>query len=259
MRKLLIVVLVLAFASPVDAARRWFVQTSDNKIVSFTDDDNAPTPAGTIAVADAVIRTEDPPGATGDITPLGTWDGTTYTPPSGPGLFIPYDTSTESGALKAASLTLHLQLVAWAEALAEVQAFWPQAAVHLGHNLLAYGHRGIRGVVMSDEWTHAQKLTFLEQMAFGAADVTNPGEYFELIEETGIGGQDGVPEPTAQDDPRVLWVNPDTGLRVNLAQWFSGAIEAEGPGVGDTVLSRMAAETTSLTDYIGGAWIEDIP
>ena len=94
MRKLLIVVLVLAFASPVEAARRWFVQTSDNKIVSFTDDDNAPTPAGTIAVADAVIRTEDPPGATGDITPLGTWDGSTYTAPSGGGIVVPYDPTT---------------------------------------------------------------------------------------------------------------------------------------------------------------------
>ena len=98
MRKLLIVVLVLAFASPVDAARRWFVQTSDNKIISFTDDDNAPTPAGTIAVADAVIRTEDPPGATGDITPLGTWDGSTYTAPSGGGIVVPYDPTTDSGA-----------------------------------------------------------------------------------------------------------------------------------------------------------------
>ena len=70
MRKLLIVVLVLAFASPVEAARRWFVQTSDNKIVSFTDDDNAPTPAGTIAVADAVIRTEDPPARPATLLPL---------------------------------------------------------------------------------------------------------------------------------------------------------------------------------------------
>ena len=61
MRKLLIAVLLLAFVSSVEAARRWFVQTSDNKIISFTEDDNAPTPAGTIAVADAVIRTEDLP------------------------------------------------------------------------------------------------------------------------------------------------------------------------------------------------------
>ena len=100
MRKLLIVALLLAFVSHSEAARRWFVQTSDNKIVSFTDDDNAPTPAGTTAVADAVIRTADPPGATGDITPLGTWDGTTYTPPSGGGIVVPYDSTTDSGAVK---------------------------------------------------------------------------------------------------------------------------------------------------------------
>ena len=91
-KKLLLAVLLLALVAPVEAARRWFVQTSDNKIISFTDDDNAPTPDGTIAVADAVIRTEDPPGATGDITPLGTWDGMTYTAPSGGGINAPFPT-----------------------------------------------------------------------------------------------------------------------------------------------------------------------
>ena len=128
MRKLLIVALLLAFASNVEAARRWFVQTSDNKIISFTDDDNAPTPAGTIAVADAVIRTEDPPGATGEITPLGTWDGMTYTPPSGGGIVEHFDPTTDSGAVKS---SCDAMLDVFDAALAFIQenrAVWPDAA-----------------------------------------------------------------------------------------------------------------------------------
>ena len=237
-------------------ARRWFVQTSDDKIVGVTDNDDAEAIDGTTAVTDATIRAADPPGADGRIQAGGTWDGTTYTAPVDAGVLVPYDTDTESGALKTASATLHAQLVAWSDALGEVASFWPQDAVHLGHNLLAFGHRGTRGVVLSTEWTHAQKLTFLGQMALGASDVTTPGEYFELIEETGIGSS-GVPEPTTLDDKRVLWVNPDSGARVNLAKWVSDAVEAELNGV--TVRSRMADETTALTDYIGGAWIEEIP
>ena len=99
-KKLLLAALLMTLVAPVEAARRWFVQTSDGKIVSFTDDDNAPTPAGTTAVTDATIRAADPPGATGDITPLGTWNAAaaTYTAPSGGGIVVPYDPTTDTGA-----------------------------------------------------------------------------------------------------------------------------------------------------------------
>ena len=49
----------------------------------------------------------------------------------------------------------------------------------------------------------------------------------------------------------MLWVNPDTGFRVNLHEWVSQAVDTGTP----TVLSRMAPETVDLTDYIGGAWV----
>ena len=82
--------------------------------------------------------------------------------------------------------------------------------------VLAYGHRGVRAVVMSSSWTVAQKLTFMEQMALGPADVKTPAEFFERIEEDAASS----PNPAARAadasiaDGRVLWVNPDTGLRV---------------------------------------------
>ena len=122
--------MLLALVAPVEAARRWFVQTSDGKIISFTDDDNAPTPDGTTAVADAVIRAADPPGATGDITPLGTWNAAaaTYTAPSGGGIVVPYDPTTDSGQVKDA---VHDMLDVFDAALAfinENQLVWPDAA-----------------------------------------------------------------------------------------------------------------------------------
>ena len=76
--------------------------------------------------------------------------------------------------------------------------------------------------------------------------MTNPGEFFERIEEV-----DDFMDPAVRADPRVLWVNPDTGLRVNLHQWVDQVVDSGAP----TVLSRMAPETPDLTDYIGGKWI----
>ena len=45
----------------------------------------------------------DPPGATGDILPLGTWDGTVYTAPSGGGIVVPIDPTTDQGSVQEAA------------------------------------------------------------------------------------------------------------------------------------------------------------
>ena len=172
MRKLLIVVLVLAFASPVEAARRWFVQTSDNKIVSFTDDDNAPTPAGTIAVADAVIRTEDPPGATGDITPLGTWDGSTYTAPSGGGIVVPYDPTTDSGMVKdSCDAMMDVFDVALAF-IRDNQLVWPAPARAIAVDGIHWQIVNSARVALNSTRTAARRQKFCEESA-SWPDMTN--------------------------------------------------------------------------------------
>ena len=68
----------------------------------------------------------------------------------------------------------------------------------------------------------------------------------------------GVRAAAVIADGRVLWVNPDTGIRVNLDQWVDEAVDYNDEGNTTTVRSRMAAETDDLTDYIGGAWINSI-
>ena len=72
---------LLAYAFPSDSQvpdRRWIVQTSDGKLIGFTDDQDVDPPDAAFAtfVLESVIRAADPPGATGEILPLGTWDGT---------------------------------------------------------------------------------------------------------------------------------------------------------------------------------------
>ena len=229
---------------------RWFVDATTNVIVNSTSFASVPIPTGHTAVLKSVVDA----ACSCASRMRGLWDGTTYTLPAS--LRPP---TTDAGRLKAAARVLHQRLAVLAEGLDGVDVFWPVADVSLAHDMLAYARRGVRGVVLSPAWTTRQKITFMEEMAHGAADVTSPGEFFERIEE----GTDFVsPADRAADpviaDGRVLWVNPDTGLRVNLDQWVDGAVAASVTTNSPTVLSRMAAETDDLTDYIGGAWINSI-
>ena len=125
----------------------------------------------------------------------GLWDGTTYTLPAS--LKPP---TADEGRLKAAARVLHQRLTVLAEGLDRVSAFWPAADVSIGHNMIAYAHRGVRGVVLSGAWTVAGKIAFMQLTGLGPMDVASPGEFFERIEEAAA-----VPDPSARLDPRVLW------------------------------------------------------
>ena len=90
----------------------------------------------------------------------------------------------------------------------------------------------------------------MQQTVIGPLDVASTAQFIQRIEE----GDGNFTAPEARADPRVLWVNPDTGLRVALAGWASNAVDTSTP----SILSRMAPETTDLSDYIGAAWIAEI-
>ena len=153
---------------------RWFVNAATNMIVNSTSFASVPTPPGHTAVLKSVIDA----ACSCASRMRGMWDGTTYTlPPSEQAL------TTDAGQLKAAARRLYQRLIGLTESLEGFASYWPVAHVSLGHDLVAYAHRGVRGVVLSPSWTMAQKLTFMEMMARGVLDVTNPGEFFERIEE----------------------------------------------------------------------------
>ena len=239
MRKLLIVSLLLAFASPVEAARRWFVQTSDNKIVSFTDDDNAPTPAGTIAVADAVIRTEDPPGATGDITPLGTWDGMTYTAPSGGGIVVPYDPTTDSGQVKAAA---HAMMDVFDQALGLIRDnrhVWPNANVVNAREGIYWMSVNAARIALGTR-TVARRVKFCEEVASWPDGVN--GDVRQYVDAMGT-----LSLPTKD----WSWVEPENDPYTRVA--VSGSAMLFGAA------TNVAPTAPSSEKLIGRDWINEIP
>ena len=101
----LFAVALLAVSFAVEAQvpdRRWIVQTSDGKLIGFTDDQDVDPPDATFAtfVLESVIRAVDPPGATGEILPLGTWISGVYTAPSGGGIVVHIDPTTDIGEVQ---------------------------------------------------------------------------------------------------------------------------------------------------------------
>ena len=176
-RKLLIPVAIavaFAFASPAQSATggpgevRWFVDDATNVIVNSTSFASVPIPPGHTAVLKSVVDA----ACSCASRMRGLWDGTTYTLPAS---LRPQ--TTDAGQLKVAARRLYQQLLGLSEGLAGVASYWPREDVSLGHDLMAYAHRGVRGVVLSPSWTVAQKITMMQQMAFGALDVTSPGEF----------------------------------------------------------------------------------
>ena len=110
MRKILPAIaalVLLAYAVPSAAQvddRRWIVQTSDGKLIGFTDDQDVDPPDAAFAtfVLESVIRAADPPGATGEILPLGTWIAGVYTAPSGGGIVEHIDPTSDIGGVQEA-------------------------------------------------------------------------------------------------------------------------------------------------------------
>ena len=74
----------------------WFRDTSDNKLVAAADSDLTP-PAG----HDFILKSTIEAAYTGEIWQLGTWDGTTYTPPAD--ILVAFDPLVGAGIVKKAA------------------------------------------------------------------------------------------------------------------------------------------------------------
>ena len=106
-------------------ARVWGVQDADNKLSGWVSDDDTDTaPTGETAVLESVIRAADPPGAEGRIQSGGHWDGTTYTPPVGDELFIPFDPTTDVGTIQVAAHIVEDVFDAALEFINDNRAVW---------------------------------------------------------------------------------------------------------------------------------------
>lgn len=220
-------------------APRFFVRSADDVIVASTEDDALVAPSGTTAVARSVITA----AYDGPLYQGGTWDGTTYTPPSGQAPMD--DTTTDIGRLRAAIRATHQQLFIWQALLAQEGVVHPATAVAIGHSFIAFAHQGM--YLMSQnhrlpgngDWSIDQRIAAAEAMTMGAADVTTPFEFFAAMADGG-----GLIE--APGAP-VLWVNVDSGVRVNLA----AAVDTT-----DTMsldVAQLPAES-----ILHGHWIDEV-
>ena len=233
-------ILAVAFASDAEAARRWFVQTSDDKIISFTDDDGAAAPPGTIEVDDPTIRAANPPGATGDILWGGTWIAGVYTAPSGGGLAVHIDPTTARGAAQTACAAMLDVFETALDYIYDNQLAWRQEAVR---NAATGIHRQLVNatrVALNTTRTHARRQKFCEESASWPDGVNGDvGQYVDAFSNSTVN------LPTKD----WSWVNPETDPYTrndvgDSAQGFNNATDVEtAPGT-DRLISR--------------SWIRDI-
>ena len=203
------VFVLLAYAVPSDAQvpdRRWLVQTSDGKLLGFTDDPDVEPPDAAFAtfVVESVIRLSDPPGATGEILPLGTWDAdtSTYTAPSGGGIVPPpYDPTTDSGEVKDAA---HDMMDVFDTALAFIhdnRSVWTEDARAKAETGIYWQIVNSARVALNSTRTHARRAKFMEESA-SWPDLTNGNvrDYMDAM------AGNMVNTPTKD----WCWVNPET-------------------------------------------------
>ena len=239
----LILAVAFCLAAPAEAARRYFVQTSDNKIIGVTDSDTAPTPTGTTAVLETTIRASDPPGATGDIELLGSWDGSTYAGPTDAGLLpAPYDPTTDSGMVKD---SCNAMLDVFDVALAFIRdnpLAWQDSARARAIEGIHWQIVNSARVALNSTRTHDRRQKFCEESA-SWPDATNGNvrEYVDAIEAA-----DTLTTPTKD----WSWVDPEADPYTRSA-------------VGQAITQFMSATNVenapSSEKLIGRTWISDIP
>lgn len=147
--------------------------------------------------------------------------------------------------LKAAARLCHQQLITWSHLLTEAAITHAASDAAIGHDILFYGHEGVNIVcrnVIDDAGTPVvltidQRITFCQQTAFGASNVTNPEEFFQHV--------DGVRGATW--DRPVVWVNPQTGVRIEFDDIVTSNV--------DHLKGEDALNPAALA---GGAWIDTI-
>ena len=237
---------LLAYAVPSEAqvdGRRWIVQTSDGKLIGFTDDQDVDPPDAAFAtfVLESVIRAATPPGATGEILPLGTWIAGVYTAPSGGGIVEHIDPTSAIGGVQ--------------EACKDMLDVFDVALAYIQENRLAWTDDARTKAVEGIHWqivnsarvalnatrTHARRQKFCEESA-SWPDATN-GNVREYVDAF---------SPSTVNLPTKdwSWVNPETD-----------PFERRPVGTSISVFGTATnvESAPSSAKLIGRDWISDIP
>ena len=224
--------------------RRWLVQTSDGKLLGFTDDQDVDPPDAAFAtfVLESVIRVADPPGATGEILPLGTWDSTVYTAPSGGGIVEHIDPTTDIGAVQEACSEMLDVFDVALDYIQENRFAWPDVARANAIEGLHWQIINSARVALNSTRTHARRQKFCEESA-SWPDATN-GNVREYVDA--IAAIDGFSTPTKD----WCWVDPE------VDPFTRDDVSEAGNGFESATNVENAPTSAKL---IGRGWINDIP
>lgn len=143
--------------------------------------------------------------------------------------------------LREAAFEMRDQLLRWTTEIELAGRAQPDDAVRKGHTFLYQAHRGAYLTLRDTMFTIDQRITFCEQMARGAENVTSPAEFFPKA--------NNIPSPTGP----IVWVNPATGIRLNLGHAVTFS---------DTAFNSLTpAETGALAEvnFAASDWVGEIP
>ena len=239
---------LLAYAFPSDSQvpdRRWIVQTSDGKLIGFTDDQDVEPPDAAFAtfVLESVIRAADPPGATGEILPLGTWDGTDYTAPSGGGIVVHIDPTSAIGEVQTACENM-LDVFDAALAFIHDNRFaWQDDVRTKAVEGIYWQITNTVRVALNSTRTHDRRQKFCEESASWPDGVNGDvGQYVDAFIDTG--------SPPALPSKDWSWVMPedDPFTRTTVTGAVTGFMNA----------TNVENAPTSAK-LIGRGWLADIP
>ena len=177
-----------------------------------------------------------------------------YRTPNGVQLARPMtQAASDLEALKNTFRNLHTQLHAWADGLDALSRGQPLRLVQAGHNWLYFEHYAaylvgtnqIAGTVFNN-LSQAQRIAWANRTMQGAADVTNPFEFYQregAIPQANTALYNGPQEP-------AVWVRPDNATALNLAaSLHSGTTPAFAP------VAAVDVSTINLSD---GGWIDSL-
>ena len=206
MKQRLVVVLglvVFLCSGQAHAVARYLVEDSSNVIKAYTEDDSLIAPPGHTAVDASVIEA----AYSGTIYQGGTWDGTTYTPPTG--IVVPLDTSTAQGMVKESCLAM---LDVFDQALDYIHAnrlVWPDDARAKAIDGIRWQIINSARVALNSTRTHARRQKFCEESAsWPTLTNGNVREYVDAI------AADRYPDHPTKD---WSWVDPEADPYTRVA------------------------------------------
>ena len=227
-------------------AGRWLADSTTDKLLYYTEDDDLVV-ADTVAHLESLIRTYDPPSATGRIQAQAIFDLTDgYKPPTDDGYLAPFDSTTALGQKKIAAQALHDVLMFTRAAILEVAPEKIQSHVDRILEFEAMAHWANYVVAHMSSITSAQFVTWAEKMLQGPANVTSLQKLFEEVHEL---TDDKIPKEAC------CWVNPTDGAEVvTLADARNKSTQDEG------MTPWFDGEVVDLydVDLGNGKWIREL-